>query len=235
MKTVVCTILSIILFNVSFSQTANIRVKYLEIKNLKSKTFDSLVFIINGIELSSTDSEPKTFKLQKNGFDNFSYYYKGEKDKIITELKCKFKPNNSYKIVPCICCGEFMLEADSLPKRGSVRFVNETNRKLIGIRSDFNLDTINKKSTTQYLPSDISMNCGFREFYIEIAEFDYANPKFDYNETNTDLQNDKLNEEQEKLWITKTPFLFLHGEKLTATYDDKRKKIILKFDGYLEN
>ena len=45
----------------------------------------------------------------------------------------------------------------------------------------------------------------------------------------------KLEKEREKLWIAKTPFLFLHGEKITATYDDKEKKIILKLDGYLEN
>jgi hypothetical protein len=228
-KTVFITLL-FILFNVCFSQTANIRIKYLDSKNMKSKTFDSLVFIINGVELNSTDSETKSFNLQKNGFDSFSYYYKGEKNKVISEFKCKFKPNNSYKILPCICCGEFMLVADSLPQRGSVRFVNKTNRKLIGIRSEFNLDTINKKSATKYFPSDISMNCGFREFYIEIAEFGYANPKFDYNERNTDLENEKLNSEQEQLWITKTPFLFLHGEKITATYDDKERKIDIKLD-----
>ncbi|REG91122.1 hypothetical protein [Flavobacterium aquicola] len=233
MKKITTIILLIFSFNFCIAQNAKIRIQYHTEKSIKSETFDSLVFIVNGEKLNLINLEIKNIKLNQNGFDKLSYYYKGKENIVVTEMSCKFKPNHSYKIMPCLCCEDFMIVADSVPKRGSVRFINNTNRKLIGIRSEFNLDTINKKSKTKYLPSDISMNCGFRPFFIEITEFKYANPKFDYNEDNTEEQNQILNKEQDSLWIAKEPFLFLHGEKITAIYDDKKRKIILKFDGYL--
>ena len=233
MKKITTIILLIFLLNFSIAQNAKIRIQYHAQKSIKSETFDSLVFIVNGEKLNLINLEIKEIKLNKNGFDKLSYFYKGKKNIEVTEMNCKFKPNHAYKIVPCLCCGDFMIIADSVPRRGSVRFINNTNRKLIGIRSEMDLDTINKKSKTKYLPSDISMNCGFRPFDIEITEFKYANPKFDYNEDNTKEENEKLDKEQNSLWIAKAPFLFLHGEKITALYDDKKRKIILKFDGYL--
>ena len=55
-----------------------------------------------------------------------------------------------------------MMIPDKNAERRKVRFTNKTKRKLIGVRSEFDYDTIPKNSTAKYLHSNISMNCGFR-------------------------------------------------------------------------
>lgn len=71
------------------------------------------------------------------------------------------------------------------------------------------------------MDSSISMNCGFRPNNIFVADFDYLDKKFDYDNLKSkpvDEQN-LLKKEQRSHVLFSFNYLFLHAEKLTVTID----------------
>src|SRR5688572_21458701 len=102
----------LLISNICLSQTIKIGIA----RDFSTEPFDSLVFIVNGTVINSNDTGLKTVKIKKNGFDDFSYYYKNKKEEVY-KVKCKFIENNTYTISPCVCCGDFLVAADSTSTR----------------------------------------------------------------------------------------------------------------------
>jgi hypothetical protein len=106
-------------------------------------------------------------------------------------------------------------------KRGFVKFVNQSPKEYLAMVSEFDYETINKNSNTEFIFSSISMNCGFRPNRIFIADSNYLNSKYLYDNWSTKSNEGKrdLEKEQENYIVDSFDFLFLHGERLIVTID----------------
>jgi hypothetical protein len=226
MKTIQ-TLLFLLCIQFTFAQTATIKIVRTDHQG-QFKDFDKFVFSFNGLKLSATDTVTKSIRLNKNGFDECAAVI----GKDTLHFFAKFKTGETYIIRPGCCCAAFTITAIHDPRRGSVRFDNQTSRDLWGVTSEINTDSIKAKSRSEYIFASESAMCLFKPASIFIAETNYNDRKYDY-ETRSDVNYDSLWAEQETYVLASSAFLFLHGEKLTVEYSDKSRKLIFRFDGYL--
>ncbi len=190
--------------------------------------FLSLEFEINDSKIKTINSDSINVTINNVGFDTIKYFYKNSQDEVIREtFICKLRPGETYTISPCTCCGIFLMTPLKNAKRGFVKFENSSQKKYIAVLSEFDYDTIPKLSKTNFIPSLISMNCGFRPNEIFIATFDYQNEKYQYEKWSTKSTQGKkaLKLEQESHIIFKFNYLFLHEEKLIVKIDNESNKI----------
>lgn len=189
--------------------------------------FLSLEFEINDSKIKTINSDSIHVKINDIEFDTIKYFYKNHQDKIIREtFICKLKPGETYSISPCTCCGIFLMTPSKNPKRGFVKFKNNSQQEFLSVSSEFDYDTIPKLSNTNFIPSMISMNCGFRPNRIFIANFNYQNEKYQYENWSTKSTEEKkaLELEQESHIIFNFNYLFLHEEKLVVKINGEANK-----------
>lgn len=193
-------------------------------------TFLSLEFSINGIPLKATDSIEKIIPLNRNGFDSIRYSYTWHNQRVEKFSLCKFKPDETYQISPCTCCGIFLIVPKSKAERGFVKFVNRSKQLYLGSASEFDFDSIPPKSSTDFLFSAISMNCGFRPSQITIAVPEYLHDQFE-DENYPKLSGAKELKVKRMMMIRgDVSFLFLHGEKLVVTIGRNASEFKLEFE-----
>ena len=190
------------------------------------------------LELEINDSKIKTINpdsinitINNIGFDTIKYLYRNRQNEVIGEtFICKLKAGKTYIISPCTCCGIFLMSPSKNAKRGFVRFENNSPEEYLAVTSEFDYDTIPKLSKTNFIPSLISMNCGFRPNKIFISKLDYQNQKYQYENWSTKSTEEKitLKLEQESHIIFKFNYLFLHGEKLIVKINNEANKFKVK-------
>ena len=100
--------------------------------------------------------------------------------------------------------------------------MNHSNQTFISESGEFELDTLYKNSDTDFIQSSISMNCGFRPNQLFLADLDYLNPKYQYDQLKlkSELEQELLEKEQLSLIRFSFNFLFLHEEKLLVSIDE---------------
>ena len=184
--------------------------------------FLSIEFEVNHVKIKATDKRQVRIPVHKTGFDtvNYTYTYNG---KVYNEqFICKLRTKEKYTISPCNCCGIFLMTPAQNAQRGSVKYVNASKHEFISQTGDQAIHALDKKSSTDYIHSFISMNCGFRPNQIFIAEPDYLNPKYDYEnwQYKTEQEQELLDMEQKDLIRFSFNYLFLHGEKLVVTIEE---------------
>lgn len=195
--------------------------------------FFMIKFDINGTNVLTTDTTTTKININKAGFDTIHYSYINHKDENVTETAlCKFRNGETYTVSPCTCCGIFLITPEKNGKRGFVKFKNESKNEYIGTASEIRADTLFKKSETEYVFSSISMNCGFRPNRILIAEFDYYNKKYGYENWQTQSVERKIELEQEQEGYVAYSFnyLFLHEEKIIVTICKKKSEFQLQIE-----
>lgn len=189
--------------------------------------FLSLEFEINNSKIKTIDSNSISVSVNKREFDTIRYSYRNDKGFTIRDtFICKLKANEVYTISPCTCCGIFMITPSKNAKRGFVKFYNKSSREYIAMTPEFDYDTIPKTSNTDFIPSSISMNCGFRPNRIFIANFDYLDEKYQYENWSTKSPEEKraLELEQESHISFGFKYLFLHEEKLIVSINKEGNK-----------
>jgi hypothetical protein len=187
--------------------------------------FFQVKFVINGVELNTTDTTAIEIQINKAGFDTLHYQYVDQNDKTVNETAlCKFRSGETYTVSPCTCCGIFLITPEDNAKRGFVKFKNNSKKEYIAIASEIRSDTLFKKSETEFVFSSISMNCGFRPNRIFIANFDYFNKKYQYENWKTKSREEKkeLEKERESHVAYSFNYLFLHEEKIVLTIGKKK-------------
>ena len=186
------------------------------------EVFLSIEFEVNHVKIKATDKQQVRIPVQKSGFDtvNYTFTYNGKVHN--EQFICKLRAKEKYTISPCTCCGIFLMTPDQNAQRGSVKYINASKHEFISETGDQEIHALTKNSSTDYIHSFISMNCGFRPNQIFIAEPDYLNPKFDYEnwESKTEQEQELLDKEQNDLIRFSFNYLFLHGEKLVVTIDE---------------
>lgn len=193
-------------------------------------TFLSLEFSINGIRLKTTDSIEKIIPLNLKGFDTLKYSFIWNNQKVEKTSLCKFKPNETYTISPCTCCGIFLMTPESGAERGFVKFVNRSKQLYLGSASELDFDSIPPKSSTDFLFSAISMNCGFRPSQITVVDPEYLDSQLDVENPPKLLDTKQLNVKRMELARCDVSFLFLHGEKLVVTFGEKASQFKLELE-----
>ncbi len=193
-------------------------------------TFLSLEFSINGVRLKTTDSIEKIIPLNRNGFDSIRYSYTWNNQKVEAFSLCKFKANETYTISPCTCCGIFLITPESSAERGFVKFVNKSKQWYLGSASEFDFDSIPPKSSTDFLFSAISMNCGFRPSQITVVDPEYLHSELEDENPSKLLDEKELNVKRMVLARGDAWFLFLHGEKLVVTVNKKASEFKLELE-----
>ena len=186
------------------------------------EVFLSIEFEVNHVKIKATDKLQVRIPVQKTGFDtvNYTFTYNG---KVCNEqFICKLRAKEKYTISPCTCCGIFLMTPAQNAQRGSVKYINASKHELISETADQDIHFLAKNSSTDYIHSFISMNCGFRPNQMFIAEPDYLNPKFDYENWQYKSVQEQalLDKEQKELIRFSFNYLFLHGEKLVVTIDE---------------
>jgi hypothetical protein len=183
------------------------------------EVFLSIEFEVNHVKIKATDKKQVRIPVQKTGFDtvNYTFTYNGGVHN--EQFICKLRTKEKYTISPCTCCGIFLMTPAQNAQRGSVKYVNASKHEFISETGDQAIHALPKNSSTDYIHSFISMNCGFRPNQIFIAEPDYLNPKFNYEnwQSKTEQEQELLDKEQNDLIRFSFNYLFLHGEKLVVT------------------
>ncbi len=189
--------------------------------------YSTIVLNINGKIFSTIDTGEIIIPVNQSHFDTIRYTYTDRNEIKQDTFICKLRQNEVYTISPCTCCGIFLITPEKNAKRGFIKFENRANQDYIAMFSEAQYDTIPKHADTEFLPSYISMNCGFRPSDVVIAKKEYLNPKYDYeNWSKKPVHEIKaLKKEQESHILFKTQFLFLHEEKLIVAIDQKAKNI----------
>jgi hypothetical protein len=186
------------------------------------EVFLSIEFEVNYVKIKATDKQQVRIPVQKTGFDtvNYTFTYNGEVHN--EQFICKLRANEKYTISPCTCCGIFLMTPAQNAQRGSVKYINASKHEFISETGDQEIHALAKNSSTDYIHSFISMNCGFRPNQIFIAEPDYLNPKFDYEnwQYKSEQEQELLDKEQKELIRFSFNYLFLYGEKLVVTIDE---------------
>ncbi|MNJ82723.1 hypothetical protein D3C87_01270 [compost metagenome] len=193
-------------------------------------TFLSLEFSINGVHLKTTDSTQKVIPLNLNGFDTLKYSFMWNNQRIEEISLCKFKPNETYTISPCTCCGIFLMTPKSRAERGFVKFVNRSKQLYLGSASELDFDSIPPKSSTDFLFSAISMNCGFRPSQITVVDPEYLNYQLEDENRSKLLDAKELKAKRMELVRCDISFLFLHGEKLLVTIGRNAYQVKLELE-----
>ncbi|WP_300666765.1 hypothetical protein [Fluviicola sp.] len=193
-------------------------------------TFLSLEFSINGIPVKPKDSIEKIIPVNRNGFDSIRYSYTWNNQRIEKFSLCKFKPNETYTISPCTCCGIFLMTPKSNAERGFVKFVNRSKKLYLGSASEFDFDSIPPKSSTGFLFSAISMNCGFRPSQITVVDPEYLDSPLGDEKPSKLLDAKELNVKRMELARCDVSFLFLHGEKLVVTFGKNGSQFKLELE-----
>lgn len=194
------------------------------------EAFLSIEFEVNHVKIKATDKLQVRVPIQKIGFDTVTYSFTYNGKVCNEQFICKLRANEKYTISPCTCCGVFLMTPAQNAQRGSVKYVNESNHEFIAETGDQSIDSLAKKSNTEYIHSFISMNCGFRPNQIFIAEPDYLNQKFDYQnwQHKTEQEQELLDKEQKDLIRFSFNYLFLHGEKLVVTIGENGRNFRLE-------
>ncbi|MFT5819642.1 MAG: hypothetical protein ACI8ZM_000867 [Crocinitomix sp.] len=182
--------------------------------------FFSLEFEINGTALKSTDTNSVNILPNLTVFDTIHYSFIDMNGKVYSEtFLCQLRAEEVYTISPCVCCGVFLMTPEKNAKRGFVKFINKSSFEYLYVASEIDSDTLYKNSDTDYIFSSISMNCGFRPNEIFVANFEYTNQEYQYENLKTKSAKEKveLHIERESHITYRFNFLFLHEEKLILT------------------
>ena len=201
--------------------------------NEEMNYFLSLEFQINNSKINTIDSDSITVLTYTKDFDTVKYTYKNRDGETISDtFICKLKSDEIYTISPCICCGIFLMTPSKNAKRGYVKFINSSKQGFLARTSEFDFDTIPKFSKTDFIPSLISMNCGFRPNRIFIANFGYQNDKYQYKNWSTKSPEGKkaLELEQESHITFSFNYLFLHEEKLIVKINKDANDFIIELN-----
>ncbi len=163
-------------------------------------------FNINGLTIIPDDKRHK-IGIYKTNLDTLIYRVSDRQMRISL---LKFKENTEY-IIRIIPCSFYDIRPVDKPRKGVVRY-NITSSKLDSVEA--NLDLYSQKIKTgkrsEYYSFRPSANCYFGKKKIGI----------------TDSKSDKE--------ISSVYFNFLHGEKLTFSYDINTKEQKLMLNGYLK-
>ncbi|MEY4803968.1 MAG: hypothetical protein RL331_481 [Bacteroidota bacterium] len=183
------------------------------------EVFMSIAFEVNHVKIKATDKQQVRIPVHQTGFDTVDYTYTYNGDVHHEQFICKLRAKEKYTISPCTCCGIFLMTPAQNAQRGSVKYINASEQEFISETGDQEIHALSKNSSTDYIHSYISMNCGFRPTQIFIAAPDYLNPKFDYEnwKSKTEQEQALLDIEQNALIRFSFNFLFLHDEKLVVT------------------
>jgi hypothetical protein len=188
----------------------------------KIEAFLTLAFEFNHVNINATDRKNVHIPILDKGFDTvvYSYMYKGVIYR--KQFICKLRAKETYTISPCECCGVFLMVPEQNARRGSVKYMNHSTQTFISESGEFELDTLYKNSDTDFIQSSISMNCGFRPNQLFVADLDYLNPKYQYDQLKlkSESEQELLDKEQLSLIRFSFNFLFLHEEKLLVSIDE---------------
>lgn len=187
--------------------------------NEELEVFLSLEFEINKVQLKANDSTAIVVSPNKVGFDTINYSFMYRDSMYSDQFICKLRAGETYTISPCTCCGIFLMTPSQNAERGFVKYVNNSNRTFMAETGELEIDTLYKRKETDFIHSSISMNCGFRPNNIFVADFDYLDKKFDYEnwKNKTVIEQNLLKKEQQSHILFSFNYLFLHAEKLTVT------------------
>jgi len=203
-------------FNVtsnSHCQNYNIRFEplYENLQERTTESYFSLKIVINGDTLKYNDSTNYSFKASVTNFDTITYSFIYNKSLIEDTFLCKFKAYYTYSILPCTCCGLFLIvPKDSISKRGFVKTKNNSTKNICANVSEIELLNVPKQTETEFIFSSISMNCGFRPSEILITKPKYSSEKYNY-ENWSQLSKKKqmaLNKKRETYVIKRWNYLF---------------------------
>lgn len=189
-------------------------------------TFLSMNFELNQSSIAALDSNSITVPINNIGFDTLIYSFLDQHGLTVCDTTiCKLKANEMYTIGPCTCCGIFLMTPSKNAARGSVKFLNESSDEFIAMVGSFEYDTIPRLTQTDFIPSEISMNCGYRPNRIFFASFDYIDEKYQYENLKDRplLEKNSLREEQESHVVYEFTYLFLHEEELIVSIGKEKK------------
>ncbi len=193
--------------------------------SVEISSFLSMDFELNQTCISSLDTNYFTVHINNIGFDTLIYSFLDQKGLTVCDTSiCKLKADEAYTISPCTCCGIFLMISTQNAARGSVKFINDSTDEFIAMVGSFDYDTIPKLARTDFIPSEISMNCGYRPNRIFISSHDYTDERYQYeNFKDKSLYEKKsLREEQQTHVVYEFNYLFLHEEKLIVRIDKER-------------
>jgi hypothetical protein len=196
------------------------------------EVFLSIEFEVNHVKIKATDKQQVRIPVYQTGFDTVNYTYTYNGDVHHEQFICKLRAKEKYTISPCTCCGIFLMTPAQNAQRGSVKYINASDHEFISETGDQEIHALSKNSSTDYIHSFISMNCGFRPNQIFIAEPDYLNSKFDYEnwKSKTEQEQALLNIEQNALIRFSFNYLFLHDEKLVVTIGESGRDFTIKLN-----
>jgi hypothetical protein len=209
--------------SICFAQTAILKAKKVY-PNEREKN-NHIKFIVNQHTFGEKDTTIN-LNINKTNFDNLYAII----DTDTLHFKTKFKENETYEIKQGCCCAAFTLEAQNNPKRGVVKYKNNTKQNEVLIVAQANIETV-KPNETQTIYASESAMCLFKPCSILVTHEAYIADKYDYKSDDRDYET--LWKEQEKFIKASTWFHFLHGEKIEILYDEKNKNIEIKLIGYL--
>ena len=219
----ILTFIFLSLYSINFGQTPIITAQKV-FPNIKENT-KFIKFIFNGQSFGEKDTTFK-LKINRNEFDDCVAII----DNDTLHFKTKFKENEIYGIRQGFCCAAFTLKAKNNPKRGTVKFKNETDKDVALIVAEANFEKVNTGATQNIYAAESAM-CLFKPCSILLTETEYLNEKYHFKNDARDYT--KLWKEREKYEIGLIWFHFLHGEKIELFYNEKTKKLDLKLNGYL--
>jgi hypothetical protein len=182
---------------------------------------------VNGRQFTPADTLEHTIKLNRKGLDKCFIIHSGD----TLFFFAKFKKGENYIVNPGCCCTDFTLSPKNNPRRGTVSFKNKTKRPLFLIAAETNIEEVAPGAQKTTFAGESAM-CMFKPCSIAIAEENYYDPKYDYH-YNDGQDHKALSAEQDSYISGMTWFHFLHGEKIIVQFNDAKKEIQLKMDGYL--
>lgn len=163
-------------------------------------------FIINGLTINPDDKK-YTIKIYKKEFDTLVCR---KNDKQVSLSVLKFQKNTEY-VIRINPCNLYDILPIFNPKKGVVRY-NHISPKNDSINAELNF----------YSQKIISGKKSIYYAYIPSAMCTFGKKRIAL----TDLETNKE--------LSLIYFNFLHGEKLTFIYNEKKKKQKLTLDGYLK-
>ncbi len=172
-------------------------------------------FKING-KVILPDDKAHRIKINSNALDCLVFAFDSTFQN--SEISyTKFKSRQTYKIL-INPCSQFELVADQNANMGQIKFeaINNIDTTFAYLNSELR-DTLMGNVTKDYFEIEASAMCYFapKTFYFK------DNFGKEENTNNVFSIDEKLS------------FCFLHGEKLTVTYDGATRKIKMTVDGYI--
>ncbi|MCP4133754.1 MAG: hypothetical protein GY754_22490 [bacterium] len=189
----------------------------------KSKVF---IKINNQVLTLKDNNKARKIRINNNGLDTVYIKIRSlsslEKSVFSGKYKLKFKEGKEY-VIRDNPCSRF--EVYAVPMVGEnvylatyrVKMINGANKKrwLERSLSDECIKMQNAQFTKYYENFDVSANCVFSSKYFSVYNRCIEGPEKNYSKSNL---------------LDNAGFIFLHKEKLSIIYNEKKKKIFFKID-----